>query len=42
MLRCGERFNARLPSSVSASDGPQIGEAVFVAWMPDNTAVIEA
>jgi putative spermidine/putrescine transport system ATP-binding protein len=42
MLRCGERFNARLPSSASVSDEPQIGDAVFVAWMPDHTAVIEA
>jgi hypothetical protein len=26
----------------SVSDGLQIGDAVFVAWIPDHTAVIEA
>jgi ABC-type Fe3+/spermidine/putrescine transport system ATPase subunit len=40
-LRCGERFNARLLSMASVLDGPQIGDAVFVTWIPDHTAVIE-
>ncbi len=41
-LRCGERFNARLPSSGSVSEVLRIGDAVFVAWTPDHTMVIEA
>jgi putative spermidine/putrescine transport system ATP-binding protein len=40
-LRCGERFSARLLSMAAVLDGPQIGDAVFVTWMPDHTAVIE-
>jgi putative spermidine/putrescine transport system ATP-binding protein len=42
VLSSGERFSARLPSSASASEGPQVGESIFVSWPPACTAIIDA